>query len=187
MSRLVLLLLAARALAGCGAERVDAPDPIAVQAPTGTKKERVEAANVAMVFRRPANWGMTEDQAPREFSLRSGEATVVAWAHPRAEPLPRRGPSLEAARRALIAETMRRDPRFRLEGSRVLDVAGAPAVEIRGKQTLSGRQLAVRSVHVYDRRIEFVIEALAPPGSLPTVERGVLEPLLESLEIEPSS
>ena len=185
MSRLFLLLLALP-LAGCGAERLDAPDPLAIEPPAGTRAERIQAANATMAFQRPANWEMTEDQAPREFSLRSGEAIVVAWAHPRTEPLPRRGPSLEAARRALVAETMKRDPRFRVAGSRVLDVAGAPAVEISGRQTLSGRELAVRSVHLYDGGIEFVIEALAPPESLPTVERGVLDPLFESLEIEPA-
>lgn len=184
MSRIAPLLVAV-AVAGCGAERVEPPDPFAVEPPAGVSAESVRAANATMAFERPANWDMTEDQPPREFTLRSGEAAVVAWAHPRSEPLPRRGPPLEQARRALVAETMKRDPRFRLSGSRVLDVAGAPAVEVTGTQTLSGRPLAVRSVHLYDRSIEFVIEALAPPQSIEAVDRGVLEPLLESLRVEP--
>ena len=108
---------------------------------------------------------------------------MVAFAYPRTEPLPERGPELEQARESLVGEVARDDPSFRLTGSRVLDVARAPAVEITGAQTISRRKLRVRSVHVYEAGREVVIEALAPEQSFDRVDREVLEPLLGSLRI----
>jgi hypothetical protein len=107
----------------------------------------------------------------------------VGWAYARAEPLPRRGPALDSAREALAAEVMRRDPRFQPAGSRVLDVAEAPAVEVTGSQTVSKRRLRVRSVHLFRKGMEIVVEALAPPGEFAGVDAEVLEPLLRSLRL----
>lgn len=64
------------------------------------------------------------------------------------------------------------------------EVAGAPAIDVRGEQVISKRRLRVRSVHVFDGEIEYVIEAIAPPRDHRLVATRVLEPLLRSLEIE---
>jgi hypothetical protein len=54
---------------------------------------------------------------------------------------------------------------------------------VRGEQTVSQRLLRTRSVHVFDGDVEYVIEAIAPPADYDVVERGVLTPLLSSLEL----
>jgi hypothetical protein len=38
-------------------------------------------------------------------------------------------------------------------------------------------------VHVYKGDVEYVIEAIVPPGDYDAVEQGVLTPLLDSLEL----
>lgn len=150
-----------------------------MDAPAGRRSETVGSVR----FERPANWSLTRDEAPRLFTLRSGDALVVAFAYPRSEPLPERGPPLERAREGLVQEIASADPSFALSRSRLLDVAGAPAVEVTGAQTISKRNLRVRSVHVYDSGKEVVIEALAPEQSFALVDRKVLEPLLRSLRV----
>lgn len=179
MHRILPLLLACLALPGCGAELREPGDPFAVEPPRGERSETLGSAR----FERPANWSFSRDAAPRLFTLRSGEALVVAWAYARSEPLPEPGPAVERARRSLVEEVRRRDPAFELAGSRVLEVADAPAVEVTGSQTISRRELRVRSVHVYRGGFEIVIEALAPEESFERVDRQVLQPLLRSLRI----
>ena len=51
-------------------------------------------------------------------------------------------------------------------------------------QHLSRRELRTRSVHIFLGDIEYVIEAIAPPQDYRLVERRVMEPLLDSLELE---
>jgi hypothetical protein len=48
---------------------------------------------------------------------------------------------------------------------------------------VSRQPLRTRSIHVFDGDVEYVIEALAPPANYDVVERGVLGPLLGSLDL----
>jgi hypothetical protein len=66
----------------------------------------------------------------------------------------------------------------------VTEVAGAPAIDVEGEQTLSRRDLRTRSVHVFTGDVEYVIEAIAPPEDYDLVERRVMDTLLDSLELE---
>ena len=63
-------------------------------------------------------------------------------------------------------------------------MGGAPAIDVEGEQTLSRRDLRTRSVHVFFGDVEYVIEAIAPPEDYGLVERRVMDPLLDSLELE---
>jgi hypothetical protein len=136
-----------------------------------------------MRFRAPANWPRRPLKAPGVFSMQSADARVASFAYARSESLPRTSAQLAAASGRLIERVRTRDPSFQLERSRTLRVAGAPAIEILGAQTIARRRLETRSLHVFRGRVEYVVEALAPPADFELVDRRVLEPLLESLRL----
>ena len=55
---------------------------------------------------------------------------------------------------------------------------------VTGEQVISRRRLRTRSVHIFKGDVEYVIEAIAPLPDYALVERGVMEPLLNSLQLE---
>jgi hypothetical protein len=184
VSRAALLLLAlicAALLAACG-EKPDKPPPIfKVKAPHGIRP--TEFPDVGMNFTRPRNWTVRRREPPGVFELVSGEAVIAGWAYPRDEPLPETDAELEGAKNRLRSAIHDRDPNYRIERADIRELANAPAIDISGEQVLSRRTLRTRSVHVYKGDVEYVIEAIAPPGDYDAVEQGVLTPLLDSLEL----
>jgi hypothetical protein len=182
--RLALLpLLCVPLLAACGEEPDDPPPIFEVKAPRGS--QTADFPRVGMSFEHPRNWRLRRRDAPGVFELVSGEAIVAGWAYPREEPLPDTDADLEAAARRLEDAIKERDPDYRLINAFTTEqVAGALAIDLSGNQTLSGRELRTRSVHVFKGEIEYVIESLAPSPEHALVERRVLEPLLDSLELE---
>lgn len=179
--RVLVSLACAAAVAGCGAEQQQAPELDRPQRPAGSATLRFPAAG--MTFAAPANWRLRERESPAVFTLASGTAQVNGFAYRRSEPLPARGPALEAARERLVAEVRERDPRFRLTRARTASVDGAPAIELRGEQVIARQRYRTRSVHVFRGSAEYVLEALAEPRHFRLVDRGVLAPLLDSLEV----
>ena len=183
MSRAALLLLLCVApLAACGAEPDDPPPVFEVQAPEGRKQ--ADFPRAGMKLSQPANWRLRRRRPPAVFELASGQALVAGWAYPREEPLPESPGQLEAARDRLVDAIEERDPDYRVRSALVTEVAGAPAIVIRGEQVLSRRTLHTRSVHVFEGEVEYVIEAIAPPRDHRLVSRRVLRPLLNSLELD---
>ena len=156
------------------------PDPFVVKAPSGAKRTAFKA--VGITLERPRNWKLRRRDAPGVFELLSGEAVVAGWAYPREEDLPETAEQLEAAEKRLIDAARERDPGFRLSGSEIAEVAGAPSIEVSGTQVISKRRLGTRSVHVFEGELEYVFEALAPPGKFRRANR-VLEALLDSVEL----
>ena len=177
----VLLGCSLLLLASCGKEREPAPRLFDVEAPKGQTRESF--AGAGMEFERPSNWRIRSREAPGVFELTSGEVAIAGWAYDREEELPEPGEQLEAARRRLLEAIEERDPEFRVRSAETTEVGGAPAIDVLGDQVIAGRRLRTRSVHVFEGRVEYVIEALAPPADHALVDRRVLEPLLRSLEL----
>jgi hypothetical protein len=138
-----------------------------------------------MTFEHPANWKLRERDEPGVFELVSGQAIVAGWAYPREEALPETDAELEAAARRLEEAIQVRNPDFRFHSAASLtEVADAPTIDLSGEQTLSRRDLRTRSVHIFKGGTEYVVESIAPSPDHVLVERRVLEPLLDSLELE---
>ena len=184
MRRLALPVLACLCLlaAGCGKWREPAPHPFTVKSPKGERTEEFLRAGMTIV--RPRNWNINRRSAPGVFELVSGEATVAGWAYQRAEDLPETPEQLDAAKGRLVDAVEERDPDFELESAEVTEVAGSPAIEVEGEQSIAKRRLHTRSVHVFKGDVEYVIDALAPPRDGELVDGQVLEPLLGSIELE---
>lgn len=179
--RSLVLLACAAAVAGCGNERPEVPGLTDVARPTGAQPVEFERAGVAFVA--PTNWFLQDRQEPAVFTMQSGNAFVTGFAYRREEDLPRTDSDLADAERRLRAEVEDRDPGFAFRSSRTRQVDGAPAVELRGTQTIANRRLETRSVHVYKGSVEYVFEALAPADSFELASGGVLRRLLDSVEL----
>ncbi|MDQ3587672.1 MAG: hypothetical protein M3375_04900, partial [Actinomycetota bacterium] len=82
-----------------------------------------------------------------------------------------------------VGAVRKRDPRFRLAGSRILRAAGAPGVEVVGIQSLSGGRLETRSVHLFEGEGEYVLELIAPRADFGPADTLVFSPMLRSLEL----
>ena len=183
MSRPALLVvLCLSLLTACGEEPDDPPPVFEVKTPRGRKP--ADFPDAGMSFTHPGNWRLRRPDAPAVFELVSGEAVVAGWAYPREEPLPESEAELEGAKDRLVEAIEERDPSYRFDATIVREVGGAPAIDISGEQVLARRTLRTRSVHVFAGEVEYVIEALAPPADYDLVERGVLTPLLDSLELD---
>jgi hypothetical protein len=167
MRRLASIALLS-ALSGCGTQPLPTPDPLDVKPPQGSMTS--SNRQLGLTWQVPRNWRRAVRKPPGLFRLVSGGAEVPADAA-----------ALRAAKDALVAEIMRRDPAFRVASTRTRTVAGLPAIEVDGTQTLLGREIRTRSVHVYKPPVEYVLEALAPPADFAKAADGVLEPLLGSL------
>jgi hypothetical protein len=178
----LLLVLCVPLLAACGEEPDDPPPVFDVKPPRGSTS--VDFPRAGMSLEHPANWKLRRRDAPGAFELLSGEAIVAGWAYPREEPLPETDADLEAAKDRLVEAIEERDPDYRLGTVLVREVAGASAIDVSGEQVLSKRTLRTRSVHLFKGEVEYVIEAIAPPADFELVERRVLTPLLDSLELE---
>src|SRR3712207_4957046 len=121
---LVAPLAAALLLAGCGRERIEPPDTVRPAAPAGTGTEAFPKDG--LFLERPGNWPFRPGRPPLVASTSNGTATVALWRYLRSEPLPREGDALETAQASLEAAVKARDSTFRLDGSKRVEIDGAP-------------------------------------------------------------
>ena len=175
----LLAVLCASLLAACGAEKTVLPDPNA--APTGrVQKLSFPRAGMTLELRRPLQVDRRRPPEVFRFALPSG-ALVSALAYSRDEPVPETGAQLRDARRRLVAATRRRDPKFKLEASRVVRINGVSGVEITGTQSLSGGRLDTRSVHLFKGSAEYVFELIAERKDFAKADRAVFGPMLKTV------
>ena len=137
-----------------------------------------------LTFSAPLNWVKRIRSNPGIFRVASGSADVSGWAYPRTEKLPQTPQELTTARDALVALAKQRNPSFQLDSSQITKVQGWPAIELRGRQKILGREVQTHSIHVF-RAGEYVFEALAPAGAFQTADQKVLAPLIRSLRFRP--
>jgi hypothetical protein len=175
----VSLLLGAGALAACGERRTAAPDVSRPAAPTGSVARGFPS--LGLDFRSAANWSYEIGRPPLVAMMSSGQGVVAIWRYPRAQPLPSRLAQLRSARRALLLAARARDPTFAARQDRILHLAGQPAIELLGVETVGGQRQALRSVHVYAHADEFVVDALAPERYFAAVDASLFVPLLGTL------
>lgn len=129
-------------------------------------------------------WTIRRDRDPLLAFATGGPATVAVWRYPRRERLPRTTAELDRARTALLAALRRRDPGFRALASASTRVAGVPAVQIRARQTVLGRERIARSTHLYAGSTEIVVDAFAPPRDFADTDRKVFRLVTRSLELD---
>jgi hypothetical protein len=183
MRRLLLVLTAAVALAGCGNRRAAVPDTATPGPPLGTNAATYPQAGLR--FGAPAGWHVEPGQAPLVTTITTGRAAIAVWRYPRTEPLPVTARALEQAKSALLAAAAARDATFAPQGARVTRVGGRRAIEVRGTETVEGARRAVRSTHVFAFGAEVVVDASAPPRDFARVDRKVFRPLVRSLHLGP--
>ena len=177
------VLLATLALAGCGSDRVAAPD-LERPAEPGPPA-RATFPKAGLVFERPSAWRFEPGTEPLVVRGSSGTAVVAVWRYLRAEPLPRERAALEDAQATLEDAVKTRDTTFALDSSRITEVDGAPAIELLGTQTIAGQRRKVRSLHAYAKGAEVVVDAYASEQDFGAMDRAVFRPLMRSLKIDP--
>ena len=168
-------------LTGCGATRTPVPDLNAPAVPHGFRTHAYPSAGVR--FRAPANWRVAAASAPLVATISSGAALVTIWRYPRTELLPTTATALRAARARLVEIARSRDPRMTFTSTRATRIGGAPAIVLTGRESVSGVERSVRSVHVYAHGAEVVFDALALPSAFPVVDRIVFRPAAASLRL----
>ena len=168
-------LLAAR----CGNERAEPPDLDRLGKAGPTAEFEIEGA---VSFRHPRSWVALEAEPPRYASLASGGALAAVYGYPRSD-LGADAASVEASRRRLVRSLREREPGFLVQGTETIRIDGSPAVEIRGRGAIAGDPVETRSVHVYKREVEWVIDAYARPGQFEEANRIAFDLLLATIDL----
>ena len=180
--RLALLsIVAAVVLAGCGNDRTPPPDTGRIPAPSGFRDVKYPAQGVTL--RAPANWREIQGSGDQLSTIAIGDAQIAIWRYARTEPLPVNRAQLQAAKEALVAQVQSRDPSFDLTSSRLVIKPGTRAVELIGESTIQGERRTVRSLHVYGRGHEVVLDAFAPPRDFARVDEETFGPVSRSLKL----
>jgi hypothetical protein len=180
---LSLATSAALLASGCGAERVDAPDPARPYSTEGPAQRAFPTAGVS--FQAPADWRFDVGRAPLVASTSSGTATIAIWRYPRTEPLPRDDSALEQADGALRQAAKTRDQSFRVQRSRRVNVDGARGIQLVGTERVAGRERQVRSTHLYAQGAEYVVDTYSASRDFAVIDRTIFQPLIRSLKIDP--
>jgi hypothetical protein len=178
---LVLLLGVGLTTIGCGDSRTPPPYLARAAAPTGFSRASFPAARLS--FRAPTNWALTSGEPPQVATVHDGQAALTIWRYPRLQPLPTTAAQLQAVIPGLLRAIRARDPHFVLILARPTVLAGSPAVEVTGFETIAGQSRHVRSVHVFHAGAELVLDAFAPPGDFARVDRLAFAPLLRSVHL----
>ena len=181
MRRALLATLPVLVLAGCGSSKDKAPDATAIPTNGGTVAVKYPQAGVS--FKAPQGWRRQTGKAPLVAAVQTGQATIAVWRYPRTEQLPVTHTGLKAAKAALVAQIMKRDPSFKVTRAKLLHVGPKRAVQVLGLGTINGNPRMIRSTHIYTEKAEYVIDAYAPQTVFARVDKSVFAPVLASLEI----
>jgi hypothetical protein len=165
-------------LSACGNERGQPPDLDRLGRPGAT----AEFVTSGIRFRHPSSWVAQVANPPQYAQLASGGALAAVYAYPRSD-LGTDRASVEAARSRLVESLHRRAPGFLIERTRLVEIDGTPAVEVRGRGKVAGERVESRSVHVYKPAVEWVIDAYARPAQFAEANRVGFSPMLASIKL----
>jgi hypothetical protein len=172
--------VAALSWAGCGNERNRPLGLAQLGPPVSLVNFTVPSGDVS--FGRPSTWTVTAGTSPEVAQISSGGAVATIFAYPRSDlPLDRTG--AETSRQKLLRSLRQRAPSFQVRDSRVIEVNGAPAVEIFGEGRIAGHRVKTRSVHVYKGAAEYVVDAYARPRYFRRADPEAFGPLLATIRL----
>jgi hypothetical protein len=170
------------ALAGCGNTRIKlgsrSPDPV-LRELTAARP----LPNTGIVIARPGGWSTSSGRNPLVVQYQSSQAVIAIWSYKRVEPLPSTPGQLDRARRALIKASQARDRTMKVISSKTLKVGGLPAAEVLADVRVADAARRVRSLHVFGRGSEVVVDAYAPKAGFDRVDRAVFQPLGRTLRL----
>ena len=171
-------------LAACGNSRTPVPNT-AASAGGAFRLLRYPAAGIAL--RAPNDWSAATSEGPLIATFTSGNSVVAVWRFPRSVGPPTGRAALTRARKQLILEARKRDPRLTLIRSTITKVDGVPAVELDAFEQISGHRRRVRSTHAFEPRAEIVLDEYAIPREFHIVDQAVFSPLKHSLVLSGSN
>ena len=169
-------------VAACGNSRTEVSGPSTAAAPAGFHDYSTTRGAVA--FRIPNNWTVVRSNAPLIVLISSGPSTVALWRYPLRRPPPA---SLPLARAQLIAAARARDHSFEMIRSSVFTIDRAGAVELDAIEQIGAARRRVRSLHVFTRGGEVVLDEYAPVAQFHAVDHAVFSPLKHSLRLLPAT
>lgn len=176
-------LLCALTLTACGNSRQH-PGPIGAIGRGGPGSAFIGYVNPrsGISFGYPQDWAVTEGQRPLLARIGLGSALASIYLYRRTD-LAIDGAGIEAARGRLISSLRRRAPDFHLQSSKITQINGALAIEIRGAGKVGARRVRTLAVHVYKPNGEYVVDAYAAPRQFDHAERIAFAPLLDTLRV----
>jgi hypothetical protein len=169
-------------LAACGNARTPAASVIWPAAPTGFRALSYPQSGLA--FDAPRNWAASAQQAPLVATVSSGAAIVAVWRYTGH----RRGSSSPAElQQALIRRARLRDPTLRVIASHRRTIDRAPAIVLDAVESIAGSPRRVRSIHIFTRGAEIVVDEYAPPFVFDAVNSKVFARLARSVRLTGAS
>jgi hypothetical protein len=168
-------------LVGCGNQRTQPPNFTRSATPTGWRTIQIPDEPLSIAV--PRNWGVSSGGTRLVLAMFSGLSIVEVWRYPRSEPLPTTPAQLRPAKDALVEAVQTREPHPHVIRSRVIAVAGAPAIELSVIETIGGQLRRDRSLHVFIKGMEVVLEASAPVSEFHAVDHAVFSPIKRSLRL----
>jgi hypothetical protein len=166
-------------IAGCGTSRTAVPNAAVPAVPSGYTGAGFPAVGIRFSF--PSNWTRLGFGLPLDATISSGPAVVALWRFARSGPQPSDRLQLAQARNRLISAARTRDRSLVVIRSKLTRIDGAPTIVLDATETNSGRPQRVRSIHIFVRGGEIVLDEYAPPNQFHTVDHDVFSPLNHSV------
>jgi hypothetical protein len=167
-------------LSACGNERGTPPDLAKPIDPHGFHKFRSTNGDIDMPA--PDDWSVSAGVPPAVVTYASGEAAIAVWAYPRSV-VPKTGADLRVAKRLLLRSLRKRDRSLKLTTDEVTKVNGTAAIELEGRGKIARHPVRIRSVHLYEGKGEYVVDAYADPRQFRRANRSVFSRIIGGIRV----